>query len=80
MPSIDLTTLSGWVNLSDGTHNITIVAKADGYLDSDPSHAERLIREGKKIHSENADTIWEWVTRLAVEQISECRYKLSKRG
>ena len=35
--SVDLTTLSGWAALSTGSHNITIVAKADGYKDSEPS-------------------------------------------
>ena len=39
MPSVDLTTLPGWSSLSGGTHNITIVAKADGYRDSEPSAA-----------------------------------------
>lgn len=29
MPSVDLTTLPGWSSLSTGSHNITIVAKAD---------------------------------------------------
>ena len=37
--SVDLTTLPGWESLSGGTHNITIVAKADGYRDSEPSAA-----------------------------------------
>ncbi len=37
--SIDITTLSGWSSLSDGSHNITVVAKADGYADSEPSAA-----------------------------------------
>ena len=37
--SIDVTTLSGWEALSTGSHNITIVAKADGYRDSEPSAA-----------------------------------------
>ena len=37
--SADLTTLPGWSSLSDGAHNITIVAKADGYADSEPSAA-----------------------------------------
>ena len=37
--SIDLTTLSGWGALSSGDHTITIVAKADGYRDSEPSAA-----------------------------------------
>ena len=42
MPSIDLTTLPGWPALSSGTHNITIVAKADGYRDSTPSAAVQV--------------------------------------
>ena len=37
MPSVDLTTLPGWASLSDGSHNITIVARADWYRDSEPS-------------------------------------------
>lgn len=37
--SIDLTTLPSWASLSTGSHNITIVAKADGYRDSEPSAA-----------------------------------------
>lgn len=35
--SVDLTTLSGWANLTDGNHTIQIMAKADGYIDSDKS-------------------------------------------
>ena len=35
--TVDLTTLSGWGALSDGSHSITVVAKADGYTDSAPS-------------------------------------------
>ena len=35
--SVDLTTLSGWANLTDGNHTIQIVAKADGYRDSERS-------------------------------------------
>ena len=37
--SIDLTTLSGWGNVADGEHNIQVVAKADGYRDSEKSTA-----------------------------------------
>ena len=37
--SVDLTTLPGWASLSSGSHNITIVARADGYRDSEPSAA-----------------------------------------
>ena len=39
MPSVDLTTLPGWASLSAKTYDITIVAKADGYRDSEPSAA-----------------------------------------
>ena len=35
--SVNLTTLSGWANLSNGNHIIKIVAKADGYIDSEKS-------------------------------------------
>lgn len=35
--SIDLTSLSGWGNVTDGEHNIQVVAKADGYRDSEKS-------------------------------------------
>lgn len=35
--SVDLTTLPGWSALSSGSHNITIVAKAAGYRDSEKS-------------------------------------------
>ena len=37
--SVDLTTLPGWSSLSSGSHSITIVAKAEGYRDSEPSAA-----------------------------------------
>lgn len=40
--SVDLTTLAGWANLSSGTHNITVVAKANGYRDSAPSAAVQV--------------------------------------
>lgn len=40
--SIDLTTLPGWSSLSSGSHSITIVAKADGYRDSEPSAAVQV--------------------------------------
>lgn len=35
--SVDLTTLSGWADLANGNHIIKIVAKADGYQDSEKS-------------------------------------------
>lgn len=37
--TIDLTTLSGWGNVANGEHNIQVVAKADGYRDSEKSTA-----------------------------------------
>lgn len=40
--SVDLTTLAGWEALSSGSHNITIVAKANGYRDSEPSAAVQV--------------------------------------
>ena len=44
--SVDLTTLTGWASLSDGSHNITIVAKASGYRDSEPSAAVSVTKQG----------------------------------
>lgn len=44
--SIDLTTLPGWASLADGSHNITIVAKASGYRDSEPSAAVQVVKAG----------------------------------
>lgn len=32
--SVDMSTLSGWANVTDGTHTLTIKAKASGYADS----------------------------------------------
>lgn len=37
--SIDLTTLTGWDNVTPGEHQISVVAKASGYLDSTKSAA-----------------------------------------
>ena len=37
--SVDVSTLPGWSSLSAGSYNITVVAKADGYRDSEPSVA-----------------------------------------
>lgn len=43
--SVDLTTLSGWDNLEAGDHNITVKAKAQGYVDSDASSAVVVTKE-----------------------------------
>ena len=37
--SVNVASLPGWASLSTGSHNITIVARADGYRDSEPSAA-----------------------------------------
>lgn len=42
--SVDLTTLGGWPNLSDGTHTITIVAKGTGYNDSEKSAGVEVVK------------------------------------
>lgn len=42
--SIDLTTLTGWDNVSSGEHQISVVAKATGYLDSAKSTAVSFTR------------------------------------
>ena len=70
--SIDLTTLSGWESLSDGDHTITIVAKADGYRDSEPSEGVTVTKEagvtlitftidGTSYQAEEGMTWGEWV-------------------
>ena len=46
--SIDLTTLPGWSSLSSGSHSITIVAKADGYRDSEPSAAVSVTKAAEE--------------------------------
>ena len=44
---VDLTTLPGWASLSTGSHNITIVAKADGYRDSQQSAGVEVTKGGQ---------------------------------
>ena len=41
----DLSTNAKWAILAGGTHNITIVAKADGYRDSEPSAAVSVTKQ-----------------------------------
>lgn len=43
--SVDLSTLSGWASLTDGKYSITIVARADGYRDSEPSAAVNVTKQ-----------------------------------
>lgn len=42
--SYDLSTSSKWANLSDGSHHVTIVAKADTYRDSKPSIGVDIVK------------------------------------
>lgn len=42
----DLSTSSKWTNLSDGDHTVQIIAKADGYRDSEPSSAVTVTKGG----------------------------------
>lgn len=42
--SVDVSTLTGWANLSAGSHDITIVAKASGFKDSAPSAAIQVTK------------------------------------
>jgi len=42
--SIDVSTLSGWTGVSSGDHQLTIVAKASGYRDSEPSTAKTITK------------------------------------
>ena len=51
--SVDLTTLAGWEALSSGTHNITIVAKANGFRDSAPSAAVSVEKAAPKTLEES---------------------------
>ena len=55
--SVDLTTLQGWSSLSGGTHNITIVAKADGYRDSAPSAAVQVEKAPAVVMPNKGDII-----------------------
>ena len=43
--SVDLTTLPGWADLTDGNHIIKIVARADNYIDSDKSEEVEVTKE-----------------------------------
>ena len=54
--NVDLTTLSGWNELSEGTHSITMKAKATGYNDSSATSAVSVVKLMNL-----ANTIWEYV-------------------
>lgn len=40
----DLSTNAKWSTLASGTHNVTIIAKADGYENSEPSTAVQVVK------------------------------------
>lgn len=57
--SYDLSASSKWANLAIGNHNITIVAKADGYRDSDPSIAVIITKQAPAVTIEAGTYIFE---------------------
>ena len=48
---IDLSTLSGWANLANGQHSITVKAKASGYADSAASNAVS-VEKGTQVYTD----------------------------
>lgn len=59
----DLSTNSKWTTLADGTHNVTIIAKAAGYRDSDPSTAVSFTKQnGEEVMSKLTTGTWRWLT------------------
>lgn len=66
--SYDLSTSSKWTDLAIGNHNITIVAKADGYRDSDPSIAVSFTKQnGGEVMSKLTKGTWRWLTPYTFE-------------
>ena len=47
--SVDLTTLSGWSNLSSGSHTIKLVAKGSGYRDSEKSEGVSVTKAAETV-------------------------------
>lgn len=70
--SVDLTTLPGWASLSTGSHNIQIVAKANGYKDSAPSAAVQV----EKAETISAAGTWLLNTNLTRPTTTQ-RYKVN---
>lgn len=68
--SIDLTTLSGWDNVSSGTHEISVVAKATGYLDSEKSAAVSFTKA-------SVSTGETWVLNSQIETETEFNANIS---
>lgn len=70
--SIDLTTLSGWGDVADGQHSIQVVAKADGYKDSEKSTAVSFTKGAEQ--DELAGT---WVFNDTITATSANTYDVS---
>lgn len=57
--SIDLTTLTGWDNVTSGEHTIQVVAKATGYLDSEKSTAVSFTKASTgNIYTVSENSLW----------------------
>ena len=70
--SYNLTNSAGWANLSDGNHNITIVAKADGYRDSEHSSAVVVTKATTPTEDELAGTwVFNETLNLSAESLPE---------
>lgn len=66
MPSVDLTTLPGWAALAAKTYDITIVAKADGYRDSEPSAAVSVEKAAATKTLE--ESTWEEIAQVSANK------------
>lgn len=57
--SIDLTTLTGWDNVSSGEHQISVIAKATGYLNSEKSTAVTFTKASiGNIYTVSKNSLW----------------------
>ena len=72
--SIDLTTLPGWSSLSDGSHSITIVAKAENYRDSEPSASVSVTKGAALISFTIAGTSYQAEEGMTWRQWVESSY------
>lgn len=62
--SVDLTTLSGWANLSDGNHTIKIKAKGTGYKESELSAGVVVSKAPSTVTLEKGTYKWKDTTSL----------------
>lgn len=67
--SIDLTTLSGWANLSAGNHTIKIKAKGTGYKDSELSAGVTVSKAASTV-TLNAGT-YKWIDSVTLIDIDQ---------